>query len=46
MGFCYWGAELIAWKGNQSIDASPWENQALFDFENNALPVLREFMIE
>ncbi len=46
IGFCYWGTELIAWKGNQSTDASPWENQALFDFDNNALPVLREFIIE
>jgi len=46
IGFCYWGAELIAWKGNQSTDASPWENQALFDFDNNALPVLREFKSE
>ena len=43
VGFCYWGAELIAWKGNQAADASPWENQALFDFNNHALPVLREF---
>ncbi|MGB0177325.1 MAG: glycoside hydrolase family 53 protein [Owenweeksia sp.] len=42
-GFCYWGAELIAWKGNQSVCASPWENQALFDFNNKALPVLSEF---
>jgi len=46
IGFCYWGAELIAWKGNQSTDASPWENQALFDFDNKALPVLREFKSE
>ena len=43
IGFCYWGAELIAWKGNQATDASPWENQALFDFQNQALPVLNEF---
>jgi arabinogalactan endo-1,4-beta-galactosidase len=43
IGFCYWGAELIAWKGNQATDASPWENQALFDFNNKALPVLRAF---
>ena len=43
IGFCYWGAELIAWKGNQSTDASPWENQALFDFNNKALSVLNEF---
>ncbi len=46
IGFCYWGAELIAWKGNQSVDASPWENQALFDFDNKALPVLSEFKTE
>jgi arabinogalactan endo-1,4-beta-galactosidase len=46
IGFCYWGAELIAWKENQSTDASPWENQALFNFDNKALPVLREFKSE
>ena len=46
IGFCYWGTELIAWKGNQSTDASTWENQAMFDFENKALPVLREFKSE
>lgn len=43
IGFCYWGAELIAWKGKQSTNASPWENQALFDFNNKALPALKEF---
>ena len=43
IGFCYWGAELISWKGNESKDASPWENQALFDFDNTALPALIEF---
>jgi arabinogalactan endo-1,4-beta-galactosidase len=43
LGFCYWGAELVAWKGFDSLDASPWENQALFDFNNHALPVLDEF---
>jgi len=46
IGFCYWGVELIAWKGNQSQNASPWENQALFNFENKALPVFREFILE
>ncbi len=44
IGFCYWGAELIAWKGNESQNASPWENQALFNFENHALPVFKEFI--
>ena len=43
IGFCYWGAELIAWKGEEAEDASSWENQALFDFENQALPVIKEF---
>jgi len=46
IGFCYWGAELIAWKGNQATDGSPWENQALFDFDNKALPALMEFKME
>lgn len=44
IGFCYWGAELIAWKGTQATNASPWENQALFDFNNKALPVLSVFV--
>lgn len=43
IGFCYWGAELIAWKGPEATDTSPWENQALFDFSNRALPVLEVF---
>jgi arabinogalactan endo-1,4-beta-galactosidase len=43
IGFCYWGGELVAWKGPQSTSASPWENQALFDFNLKALPVLQAF---
>lgn len=46
IGFCYWGAEMVAWKGPEATDASPWENQALFDFENKALPVLNEFKFD
>jgi arabinogalactan endo-1,4-beta-galactosidase len=46
IGICYWGAELIAWKGSQSTNASPWENQAIFDFNNKALPVLSVFKNE
>ncbi len=42
-GICYWGAELIAWKGKEAFDASPWENQAFFDFDGKALPVLDAF---
>lgn len=45
VGFCYWGGELIAWKGSQSTDGSSWENQALFDFNNQALPVLKELEV-
>ena len=46
LGICYWGGELIAWKGTQAENASPWENQALFNFENKALPVLEEFKMD
>ncbi|MBD0780070.1 glycosyl hydrolase 53 family protein [Maribacter sp. ANRC-HE7] len=46
IGFCYWGGELIAWKGNESTAASPWENQALFDFDNKALPVMHVFQMD
>lgn len=43
IGLSYWGAELIAWNGEESTAGSPWENQALFDFNNQALPVLDVF---
>lgn len=43
LGFCYWGAEWIAFKGNQSTSGSTWENQALWNFERNALPALSAF---
>jgi arabinogalactan endo-1,4-beta-galactosidase len=43
IGLSYWGAELIAWNGPESSEGSPWENQALFDFNNQALPVLEVF---
>lgn len=46
IGFCYWGAEWIAWRGPEAMDGSPWENQALFDFQNRALPVLNAFKPE
>lgn len=42
IGLCYWGAELIAWKGNQSTTGSTWENQALFDFSNRAISAIKE----
>lgn len=40
IGYCYWGGELIAWKDPQATDASPWENQVLFDFNYQTLPAL------
>ena len=43
IGFCYWGAELIAWDGDSSTNGSVWENQAIFDFNNIELPVLKQF---
>jgi len=43
VGFCYWGGELVAFKGKNTTDGSPWENQALFDFNNKALPVIEVF---
>jgi len=42
-GFCYWGGEWIAFKGPLAGYGSSWENQALFDFDNHALPVLNAF---
>ena len=42
-GFAYWGAELVAFRGTQATNGSPWENQALYDFTNNSLPVMQVF---
>jgi arabinogalactan endo-1,4-beta-galactosidase len=41
-GLVYWGGELVAYKGPQAQDGSPYENQALFDFSGKALPALYE----
>jgi len=43
IGFCYWGSEWIAFRGPTSTDGSSWENQALWDFTNNSLPVMDAF---
>ncbi len=43
IGFCYWGAEWISYKGNNATNASTWENQAFWDFENKALPILEVY---
>jgi arabinogalactan endo-1,4-beta-galactosidase len=42
-GFCYWGTEWVAFRGNQSTNGSPWENQSLWDFNNRALPAMAAF---
>ncbi len=42
-GFCYWGTERIAFKGPEATNGSAWENQALFNFDNQALPALEVF---
>lgn len=42
-GFCYWGADFIAFKGPTATDGSDWENQAFYDFNNKALPVFNVF---
>ncbi len=42
-GVCYWGAEWVSYKGTQATDGSSWENQALFDFQNKAVPALNAF---
>lgn len=43
LGFCYWGGEWVAFKGSASTTGSSYENQALFNFENQANPALGEF---
>ena len=39
-GFCYWGTEWVAFRGDQATNGSTWENQALFDFNNKAVPAM------
>jgi arabinogalactan endo-1,4-beta-galactosidase len=43
IGFCYWGSEWVAFRGPTATNGSSWENQALWDFTNNALPVMDVF---
>lgn len=45
-GFCYWGGEMVAFEGPKSRNGSHWENQALYDFDNKALPLVKSFRIE
>lgn len=39
-GFCYWGGEWISFKGETAKDGSSNENQAFWDFNGSALPIL------
>ena len=41
-GVFYWGGEWIA-TSPEDVNGSAWENQALFDFDGNALPALDVF---
>ncbi len=43
MGFCYWAPDWVAFDGPESTNGSPWENQALFDFEGKSTPALNVF---
>ena len=38
IGFCYWAPDWVAFRGTTSANGSSWENLALFDFTNKALP--------
>ena len=41
IGFCYWAPDWVAFSGNEntSTSGSAWENQCMFDFNFNALPI-------
>lgn len=43
-GWCYWGAEWVASKGPEAGNGSSWENQALWDFDFQALPAQNAFV--
>ncbi len=43
IGVCYWGGEWVAFRGTTSANGSPYENQALFNFNFRALPVIEAF---
>ncbi len=42
-GFSYWGGEWVAFRGPQATNGSSYENQALYNFDNQALPVMNVF---
>jgi len=43
IGFCYWGAEWVSYKGATATNGSTWENQALWNFNERALPAIEVF---
>jgi arabinogalactan endo-1,4-beta-galactosidase len=43
LGFCYWGTEWIAFRGNQATNGYSWENQALWDFNRKLVPAATVF---
>lgn len=42
-GFCYWAPEWISLYGKEAKNGSAWENQALWGFDNKALPGIKIF---
>ena len=42
-GFSYWAPEWIAAYGSEAKNGSSWENQALWGFDNKALPAMKIF---
>ncbi|MBL7846034.1 MAG: glycosyl hydrolase 53 family protein [Cyclobacteriaceae bacterium] len=42
-GFCYWGAEWVAFRGPTATNGSTAENMALFSFINKELPATAVF---
>ena len=43
LGMCYWAPDWVAYRGTSATNGSSWENLALFDFSNKALPALAAF---
>lgn len=44
-GFCYWAPDWVAFTGNEitSTNGSAWENQCMFNFDHEALPIFDVF---
>jgi len=43
IGYSYWGGEWISFKGNTAKDGSSYENQAMWDFNSQSLPVIESY---